>query len=418
MRRKLQSACPPVALFLFATTIFLLVRAPQAPSDYYRFWLAGELRDHTRISDIYAADNSSEIDSFIIGLSDPFAQKELIPITTQKSFSATPLLYLSFDLISTGSLARDTRNFRILSAILAALGMVVLLNLLNYSFSWSLGAILFFGLFFWPLQFDIRWGNTGLMQLGFFSILLIILKRNWIFLAGCFSAIFVLFKPTVVFVPLAFIALWTGEKQFRRVFIALAGMTSATLATWALTTSYWGEFCKWPQWHQAAYSNVMYGELLDKGFFIAKNNFIFHSSWMFYLTMLPLCVFSYLMGERKDSMVFVSVLALSVFLLCGPIIQMHYFVLSIPLILWLFRPAAQKVPIRMALVIAGTLMISIKGIEQFSIEWQVSLGAAILTLVALRDAFTSPTHALLTALSQSLRKEPGKIKTERDNGAP
>lgn len=144
-------------------------------------------------------------------------------------FLSTPFLYFVMNCFITENYDADFIFFSIMQIVLLIFSIVVIMHYLDFSLYEKLFAFILFIAFFSPYFSNMRAGNSGMIQLGFLSLVYILINKsnyhhNGAFLLGVVLSCMVLFKPTLFFIPCLLFTGWLTTKQFKKLFTISFGM--------------------------------------------------------------------------------------------------------------------------------------------------------------------------------------------------
>jgi hypothetical protein len=225
-----------------------------AQVDYYQFWAVGRLAG-TGVTDIY----SDQARHFLAGRFKAEAQAS----GSQRAVNAdshwpvletyaTPFLYAVIGAISTGDYEFDTVLWQLLrfGAFLAA--ALALCRLFRYSWAGGLVAVSVILGTSVPLRNDLASGNVNEVQVGVLAALLV-LRARWPtpsgdLAAGVLLGLLVGFKPDTAPIALLLVVLWVVDRRFGTLVKQLVGMCIGALVTVAVGTVAWASFQPWLDW--------------------------------------------------------------------------------------------------------------------------------------------------------------------------
>jgi len=211
---------------------------------------------------------------------------------------------------------------------------------------------------FAPITSDTNVGNVGRFQLALLAIFLWILSRkNWPgrylgsgFVLGCA----VLFKPNLAYVALTLCLGWALFRQWRKLLPAMAGMAAGGMVSVSISTWFFGSFQPWLRWAFRVPKLIGgYEDAANIGDFspasILKGYFGFSETGYLPLLLIVilgiLLVFLWMRGGKphtlaaeEEAHILLLSLGALLSLLASNLAWLHYFVLTIPVALFLLRP--------------------------------------------------------------------------------
>jgi len=272
---------------------------------------------------------------------------------------SSPFLYVLFGLFSTGNYETDFRNYRLLLLACLAAGIVILCRLLNHSPGSTLGAIAIFSAWFEPFASDLRVGNVnGLQFAALAAYLWVVTRMRWRYrdvLGGALIGLMVAFKPNLVFVAGMLVVCWVLNRQTRRLLFHAAGAAVGGVVVLLITAPGFRSLHCWTDRLSALYSLPDAIITVDLGNFspaqILNESFGINTGIPLAIIFGGLAVAVMWIRQRNVSrergampapdefpeMFAVSIGCLLVVLMAR-LAWLHYYVLTIPALLFLLRP--------------------------------------------------------------------------------
>lgn len=232
--------------------------------DYYQFWIfAWELRTG-EIDDLYS-------DAAAQAVADKYARLALRGDASPRFMSAahwnrgmyehgarpisTPWYYTVFAVPLTGAYDRDLLGFQQITLGLFFSSIVALCLVARYS--WLVTALVLggIGFLFGPLRSDIEAANMNRLQCAL-VILCVLVWYGWhgrigSFVGGLILSLGIVFKPNLAMIPLFLLAFWAINRRFEKlVFAALGAVLGGTLAV-AVSSAFLGSIESWRRWLEA-----------------------------------------------------------------------------------------------------------------------------------------------------------------------
>ncbi len=387
--RRLQGAmCPSLLL-----AILLLLNpvsnvwqyATHSPGiDYFILWSVPHVLKTTFVQNIYARDGQQDMASVLIGESSApqvsQTQRNATAINMQLydnriSVTGSPLVYALVGLTSSGAYDKDLRRFMVASWLCFVGATLILCRLLRYS---AVATILAVGLFtssFEPLLADMRVAaNLNQIQLLSLACFLLFLTRSWDLLAGLALGIGVMLKPNLVIVAFLSVVAGLADRDYRRLTRMLLGMGLAALLSVAISVSYFGRPAMWldfirslPQ--HATSSSPMENGNLGLAVLLFRT---MHREMAIYIFVILTVIVSAVFFQTRSGhagdvalscdpdesarsihrMFVVVGLGCAVMLMCSRLAWLHYYILLIPLGLYLIRPLGRGDRPRQRLVVS------------------------------------------------------------------
>jgi hypothetical protein len=401
--------------------------------DYYQFWVAGLAAREPTTGDIYSDSERLRLgEAFRARAEQTAAGKAQVPKQLQAAQSrrvletySTPWLYTAFGLVSSGTYEKDQNRYLDFCLIVLVLSIAGISRLLGYSPAAALVAVITFSLWFRPVLSDMHVGNVNRLQLGLLGLFLWVQCREpgpWRdAAAGFILGIAILFKPNAAFVAIVLVGGWIVLRQYRKAALELAGMLAAALVAVAAAFWYARSALPWASWARelsrlmneydlsATKGNYSLAWLLEErlGFSVAAALLVVGCA-LVYVALRPARAIE---EPGRESLVRqdVALLALGCLLslLMAKLAWLHYFVLAIPALLLLLRPAFPReagaawagTPRGLALL-GGAMLALDPFLLLFRIDeahpgavWVVAGGTLLLFVLVLWDTRLSPVRS-------------------------
>lgn len=376
MRRRVKAlACPVfwagLLLAAYGVSDLWEYSRQYAGVDFYQQeWIVPRAVMEFGIRDIYSDAGRTRIN-------DAFAEKLQSPDLSEKHRQAaepihvnrtmidvtgTPFLYTTFRLFAGGDYGRDFRHYLIFCVAGFAVGVLLLARALGYS--WGAGLVLM-GLlsFLEPLRSDLRQLNVNCFQL--LTLAAFLYLRQWsryriiAATSGVLLGLAAMFKPTVA-LPVVFLtASWLMNRRWRQMWAGV-GLLAGAAAAVVLSSVFFGT---WRIWLDFA---GRFGSMFGAPWSFTEGNYspaaLARYAWGANVT-LPLLVVLTIMsllclyltrrrgalpaaGDPADQRravredVLATGLACGVTLAASQLTWLHYYLLLIPLAMYVWRPVA------------------------------------------------------------------------------
>ncbi len=331
--------------------------------DYFQFWAVGRAVARSGGADVYSEEGRKRIGAEVVAsLPRDEASRRLAAAasrrTTLETYS-TPFLYTVAGAAATGDYDRDHAAFVVASLLLGLGGVLILCRLLRFPPLATAAVVLLLELYA-PYRSDLRVGNVNLIQLGLLAAFLGVSAReprSWRDpAAGAILGAAALFKPNLALVAVTVLAGWAMSRAPARAVRAAAGMVASSLAALAASSAYFGAAGAWRSWLAAILSlpseivpvrtgNFSLVRLLagDAGARLAPvlaAAIVSATAAVLWLRRRRAPASDEARGPRGGAGEDVALVGLGcmAYLLSSPLVWIHYFVLAIPLALWLLRP--------------------------------------------------------------------------------
>jgi hypothetical protein len=283
--------------------------------------------------------------------------------------TGSPLAYAVVGLSSSGRYEDDLRRFTIAALIAFVASMGLLCRLLGFSTTATVVAAGVFSLCFAPMLADLRAVNVNQLQLLFLSLFLWLNYQKRPALAGAVLGIGIAFKPNIaaVLVLAGVVALVDGRiRESGRLFIGAAAGIALGVAVGAAyfgTVDVWGWFL------------TSIGRTLQTGYPLELGNYALASliaavtstevapllAILALATVVVVLVSTRRPSESRpvpiDQHFLIVGIGCVVMLLGSRLVWIHYYVLLIPLSLYLLRPVTEATGHRFGPVAAGLALL-------------------------------------------------------------
>lgn len=375
MQDQLSRFKDPLTLVLAAFAVLALLGAwnyaKSAPGlDYYVAWVAADTIKSD--NDNYVYDPASGFELMMeyrkkADAADDAPRFKLIADHKKgMSFTATPFLYWVTATFAVGEYETDLTTWHALSLFMLVMFFIVVCRLLGYSAATTLAVFLPVILWFVPFQSDIRVGNVNGFQLGMIGLAMWFLSRSshskYLFAAGAVVGLAVMFKPNLAPIGLILAGGWLLRRQYSRLVTGISGMLTGVVAA-VLVSSWWlGKSTAWLDWFKMLagavgsapgkggnYSVMRQltgglsptGQLLLALFLVAVALAFF---WWGRRRQAGLSTIDEVQSPDRQSLEDMLLVAMGcvIALMASALVWIHYYLLTIPLMLVLLRPWAKK----------------------------------------------------------------------------
>ena len=261
-----------------------------------------------------------------------------------------------------GAYEKDLSRFRVASWLCFLGATLILCRLLQFSLVSTLLAVGLFTSSFQPLLADMWVANLNQIQLLSLACFLLFVTLSWEVLAGLALGIGVMLKPNIVIVAFLSVLVSLADREYRRMTRLLLGMCLAALLSVAISVSYFGQLAMWPDFIQSLPRTLATSAPMENGN-IGLAVLLFrtmHWEMSMYILVILMAIVSIVIfkarwdrteklaappshgadeSTRSMHRMFVVVgLGCAVMLMSSRLVWPHYYVLLIPLELYLLRP--------------------------------------------------------------------------------
>lgn len=334
------------------------------PRDFYQFWLGGQAIHRMDIPSVYPQDSRTRITEYFRKLaysSSSVRWKNSVNYWPRVELAGTPFLYAAFATFSSGDFDKDYQRFRIVSYLFYLGGIFILAGLAGFSPLARIPFLIFFTWFYLPFRSDYGPMNVNELQLGWLSLVLWALSRDWTWrywLGGIIFGAFFFFKPTFFQIPIFLALVWNFRSAKSRFLQFVAGFVFAGGIAYFYPRFLLGPACAWSDWmpnfpsmafsfeylrHSFLYLSFGIRQLLAFKILTVALTFL-TGAWLFSLRSGPVVSANpitkrYFPEKTLFFFEFLAVvLGILVFMLSSPLVHRHYFILLIPVALFCLRP--------------------------------------------------------------------------------
>lgn len=364
---------------------------PTAGMDYYQFWVIGQAVQRGETADIYSDGERERLGRmyFERALRDAGDSEEAQRASRRLQAAAqrqtlqtysTPWLYALFGVCSSGDYERDLSRFQLVSLLALVAGILALARLLGYALAESLLAAGVLLAAFWPVQSDASVGNVNRLQLALLAGFLWLQRSPRTALqiaAGALLGLTVAMKPNLACVPLLLLVWYALARQTRRLAVHAGGLALGGLLALLGSAAFFGSLSPWFTWlgelprlfagseHTVDWGNYAIPQL-------AREALGWNVGLPWTLLVIGAAVLVVVRHARRmpgsgttgAARAEYPVLAIGCVatLLASGLTWLHYYLLALPLCLWLLRPLdparADRGPAVYALTIGGMLILA------------------------------------------------------------
>jgi len=273
----------------------------------------------------------------------------------------TPFLYTVFGSLSSGDFRTDQKRYMVACVLCLSLAILVLGNLLRFPLIATSLLILFAVTDYAPVLSDIRMGNVNDIQLLAVVLFILLTARARPLLAGLVIGAVTMFKPTTAIVLVLSVVVGFADRDFRHLLRMLAGALIAAAGAFAASVAFFRGPTVWVN-----FLNSLHGTLGGVSYPLQHGNFslpvllfgatsgrsaviplafVAAFSWLLFATRrsadteLPATQTSETEEERRMHTAFaVGGGGCAIMLLSSPLVWVHYYILLLPLSLYVMRP--------------------------------------------------------------------------------
>jgi hypothetical protein len=335
-----------LALLAFAF-VDLQRSAAAAPGiDFYQFWLVSKGTWRDGIHNVYEPGGRRAVGEAGLhaarehgGREQAAAEFDAQVYANLIEPTATPTLYALTRLHVTGDYERDLARFQLLSNLAGAAAIVLFARRCGMSWCDGILAAGVLGVAFSPLRSDLSHANTARLQLLMLAVPAMLLGRNCAArstIAGALIGLAVMYKPNIA---AAAILLPLASRDVR----AAVGLVAGVIGGLAIGAVAMGGADAWPAWWRALRALDYPPEMgnCGGGVVLASVTGMKLGPLVFFITLVSAALVSW-RSERRNDPVFAIAAGCLVMLVSSSLAWVHYYVLALPMALYLLRPAATQ----------------------------------------------------------------------------
>lgn len=344
--------------------------------DFLTFWSVPHALSIKPITNIYSAEGQREMGSLaIVDAQSPRAtamQRQGLAAVIQLydgriESTATPVLYTLIARLSSGNYATDQKRFVFVCTMCLVLSMWILKKVLRFSILEISLLFIFIATYYAPVLIDRNVGNINEIELLGLALFIFFTVRSQPLLAGLAIGAAMMVKPLPVMVLVLILIAGLIDREYRQLVRLIVGCLMAAATCFLLSLAYFRTPTIWFNFFQILPRTVNgvscpTCSLENGNFSLSALLFGATTSISAIIPLFLLAGFSWLwvvtrqssvarawsespkMGEqRRMHMAFaVTGGGSAIMLLSSPLVWAHYFVLLLPLLLYLMRPSPEN----------------------------------------------------------------------------
>ena len=363
------------SLFLvFLLFIFSIIKVwdygrSYAGIDFYQFWVIGQVIAQSNPPNIYSDEDRRKIGQEFLQMSyrDSDSLRFRLAAENRKVFEtySSPFLYSLFSVFSSGDFDTDYRRYQFFCLACTIFAIMTLCRLLGYSSITAMLFVVMFTVWFEPFLSDMRVGNVNQIQLAFLTLFLWFQSRRASkvrdFLSGVILGFSVMFKLNLIFVLLLLSLSSLINRRFKKITFEYIGIISAVISAFIFSSILFGSMRPWLDWIITMPSAPDSIITVNLGNFspamLIFEQFGFKPSNYLTVALLGIVTVFIWFGRRQGGVEAAEItgtgphlerpflesnlmagLGCLVYLLSAPLAWLHYFVLIIPIAIYILRP--------------------------------------------------------------------------------
>jgi len=394
--------------------------------DYFTLWAVPATLSSVPDRDIYSHDNQRAMANTARGMAasghaSP-AQKVVMGLSDQLyegriDATGSPLAYALVGLASSGAYDDDLARFTAASfvAFLASIGL--LCRLLGFSPAGTAVAAVAYGLCFSPLLADVRVVNVNQLQLLALSLFLWMSHQKRPLLAGLVLGIGVAFKPNIGVVLLIAALVALVGRRFSETGRLFAGAAAGLAIAVAAGAAYFGSLGVWRLFLGSISRTLQTGDPLEHGNYGLANIIatLAGAEVSLVLGAIAIGVVLFVLMRTQpqpgvevphsvDEQFLTVGIGCALMLLSSRLVWMHYYVLLIPLSLYLLRPGTEAPARQFGPIAAGVALLLLSPAAQ--VVSRAPLYVAVTATTATLLLFAAGLHAWWKARNEAMGQWP------------
>ena len=353
-------------LMLIHGISYAWVSATKAPNiDFFTFWSVSQAAWTHPVANIYSLEGQRDMASTAMAAARTSTASDLqrraativLGIYDGRiDATGSPLLYAAVGALSSGNFLADQKRFLFVSMLFLVLSVLLLKRLLHFTSLQAMLLLTFLFLYYEPVVSDLNVGNVNEIQLLAIVLFIFFSTRSQPMLAGLVIGAVSVFKPTTVLVLALAIGIGVADQDYKRLSRLLVGAGVAVVALIAASAAYFGTPDVWLEFvrslprtlNTTSYTSengnvslsALFGGMSGRSSLIAVA-FLASLGWLLSVTRKrrrsPVLASS---TERNCAMLFHSAFfaggcGCAVMLLSSPLAWVHYYLLLLPLTLYL-----------------------------------------------------------------------------------
>ncbi len=392
-------------LLLIHSGLFAWQYATQTPMiDFFVFWCVPHALSTKPATDIYTEQGRTDMGAQMAAEAQAPSASETQRQATYANMQdplhkgkvdshGSPFLYTIIGLMSSGDYDTDQKRFAIVSGLCLAASVAMLCFLLRFSAVSTILLLAFLAADFAPVVTDMGVGNINEIQLFTIALFIFLASRSRHLWAGIAIGVATMIKPTtaIVLVLAAIIAL--ADRDYRRLIRLLIGGCIAAAGSFAVSAMYFANPKMWIGFAQSLSGTLGDGSwpLENGNYGLAKLLFGGTGPGPAIILIVLLSAFCWLVFSTRQKTSAREAAAPNAFaaagvgcammLLSSPLAWVHYYVLLIPLSLYVIQPAPEgEAPSPLNGVVAKLLafapLLMLSGVAQHNLGGTPQLLAA------------------------------------------
>jgi len=357
-------------VFLVLLSVFAMLRSwafgqSVGGLDHYQFWVVGEAIAHDEVNNPYADDERARMGALYLDrASHGGGSERQISLATHRAVLetySTPFLYTAMHWLAGGDYETDLARWHAFSLACFVFGVVGICQLLGFSWIPTLVMLSALLLYFAPFRSETQVMNVNSVQLGGLAAILYLLRRGESaphqIAAGALFGCLAMFKPNLVLAVALFLVALLIRRKTKTFLVQCGGLSIGVGFAFVSSSFFFGTASCWSNWIQTI--RVIPPEIITAQMgnyspllLIAGAGAAGATPILFLGLCLPVVVALWVQRNetsfseidefrRTTALVGIGCVA---FLLSANLVWEHYFILTIPLLLFCLRPGIERIP--------------------------------------------------------------------------
>jgi hypothetical protein len=334
--------------------------------DYYVAWVAADAVKNDNKNYIYDPASVYKLPAQYRNKADEAKdaprQKQIAAHIKDMYFTATPFLYWVTATVAVGNYEADLTVWHALSLLMLAAFFIVVCRILGYSVTTTLAIFLPLVVWFIPLHSDLRVANVNSFQLGMVGLAMWLQSRasnsKYLFAAGMVIGLIVMFKPNLAPIGLVLAGGWLLRHQYSHLITGVSGMLAGALAA-ILVSSWWlGTSSAWLDWLKVISGFLGAAPKISGNYSVMQKltgGLSPAGQLVLTLLLISAALALFWWGRRRQSALSTTpenqstetqpledtlliAMGCIIALMASSLVWIHYYLLTIPLMLFMLRP--------------------------------------------------------------------------------
>lgn len=377
-------------------TVWIQARS-SAGIDFYQMWIGARMAREAE--NFYSPETRAVMGELYLrqAVADGASPRQVAVAQHRRNLEvlSTPLLYTLYVFLQT-DYERALLLFQLIVFAALAGWVVIFGRLFGFDNLLILLVLAVLLLAFEPVRSDAAVANMNHIMLLLLALAGLQTARKRFALAGAILAIATLTKPYVILTFAVTYLFWIAARRWRDLAQHAAGAAAATVVALIASSAWFGSATIWLEWLRAFRAIPSSMIPIDLGNFALAALTRPMSIVVFAAAVVALAVAAFRAKPGASFDVAAIALGCVLFQFVSPLVWAHHLLLSVPLMLWLLRPAASR-----PRQIAGAVGLALIAVEPWgtfvpTVTWValgVNAGLAVAFVAGASGLWASPTPA-------------------------